>query len=200
MAETFVKTVRKLCYSNRPVSLFRIGIGVLSLAILGFWGCTHPISEGLRRNVDPSITLSKLRQSAEPYLNKQVMFGGVIVDIHNFPDKTEIEVLQKELDFFGYPDRGDASEGRFIFVKEGFLDPEIYAKGRYVTGAGKIEGSRTGKIEDSEYRFPLVKVEELYLWEQFTQGPYYGPYYGHYYGPYFGPYYYGHGFRRYGYW
>ena len=60
------------------------------------------------------------------------------------PEGTEIEVVQKKIDFSGYPEAGDESGGRFIFFKKGFLEPEIYSKGRGVTGVGKFKGTRMG--------------------------------------------------------
>ncbi len=163
-------------------------------------GCAHPISEDLRKSIDPNARLPVIQKNPNQYAEQNVMFGGVIVATRNFPDKTEIEVIQKELDFFGYPSRGDNSEGRFVFVKQGFLEPEIYSKGRYVTGAGKLSGTQTGKVNDLEMELPVIEVAELRLWEDYSKAPYGSYSYPYYYGPYGGPFSpYGRGFRRFGY-
>ncbi len=168
------------------------------LVILG--GCAHPISENLRKSIDPSVSLPVIKQNPNQFANQNVMFGGVIVATRNFPDKTEIEVIQKRLDHFGYPNRGDETEGRFVFVKQGFLEPEIYSKGRYVTGAGKLAGTQSGKVDSREMQLPVIEVAELRLWEEYSKTPYSSYANPYFYGPYGGPFsYYGRGFRRFGY-
>jgi outer membrane lipoprotein len=159
-------------------------------------GCAHPISEDLRKSIDPNASLQIIKQNPNQFTDKNVMFGGVIVATRNFPDKTEIEVIQKSLDSIGYPSRGDETEGRFVFVQQGFLEPEIYSKGRYVTGAGKLAGTQRGKIDNREIQFPVIEVVELRLWEDYSEAPYGNYSYPYYYGPYGGLFFpYGRGFR-----
>lgn len=158
---------------------------LLFIFLVVFVACVHPISEGMRAQIDPTLTFNQILESPDPHLNQPVMFGGVIVKTKSFDNRTEVEVIQKELDWLGYPSREDKTEGRFIFVKEGFLEPEIYSKGRYVTGAGKMTGNRIGKIDNKNYSFPLIEVAELKLWEDFSRSPYYGIYNGPFYRPYY---------------
>ena len=168
-----------------------------ALSLLSGISCTHPISENLRAQIDPNLAFNDLMESPNLNLEKSVMFGGVIVQTRNFDNHTEIEVIQKDLDSFGHPSREDKTEGRFIFVKEGFLEPEVYAKGRYITGAGQLKGTRIEKIDNKNYKYPLIEVTELKLWKDYKRSPYdgyYGPFYPSYslygYGPfrYFGAY------------
>ena len=163
--------------------------------LLAVSACAHPISEAMRAQIDPNLTLSKLLETPDSHLEKPVMLGGIIVKTRTFDNRTEFEVIQKDLDSFGYPSREDKTEGRFIFVKEGFLEPEIYSKGRYITGAGKMTGNRTGKIDNKEYNYPLIEVSELKLWKNYNYSPYYRPFYGPYYGPFYRPYFF-YGFGR----
>jgi len=114
--------------------------------------------------------------------------GGSIVQTRNFPDKSEVEVVQKPLDSYGNLDTGDATLGRFIFRRPGYLESEVYSKGRDIIGAGIIIGSQSGKIGDRDYQFPVIEPEEMNLLPQYPDYPYY---YDWYY-----PYYYGHGFRH----
>ena len=150
-------------------------------------GCAHPISDDLRKNIDHSASLETISRNPNRFTNQNVMFGGVIVATRNFPEKTEIEVIQKNLDSLGYPSRGDETEGRFIFVKQGFLEPEIFSKGRYITGAGKLAGTKNGKIGNLEMELPLIEVAELRLWEDLSKVPYGSYSFPYYYGPYVGP-------------
>jgi len=168
----------------------------LALALFSV-GCAHAISEGLRQQVDPTISFTQVHEAPENYRDQMVMWGGTIAAMRNLENGTELEVAQRQLDTQGAPYYSDNSEGRFIFLHPGFLEPETFKKGRRVTGAGKVIGSKTGKIGDREYRFPLVEVEELRIWEIRQYRNYYSPYWGDpfyypYYRPYYRPHYYPH--------
>lgn len=160
----------------------------LLIVILTCTGCVSAISDRLRSELDPSISFPQLLKSPDAYIGKKVMLGGVIVRTNNYEEGSEIEVIQKELDHTDYPEYGDYSGGRFIFIYKGFLEPEIYAEERKVTGAGRIVGVREGRVGEKVYQFPLIEVEELKLWENADN--YYYPYYYPYY---FGSYGYGYG-------
>lgn len=171
---------------------------ILFLVVLTLFGCAHPIAENLRREADPYLTFAQLFESPDSYVGAKIILGGVIVKTTNYPDRAEIELVQKEINAFGNLMDNDTSKGRFIFINTGFVEPEIYAKGREITGFGKIAGSRMGKVDDREYRYPVIEVEALHLWEKRDPYPYRfnAPYWN-------SPYYYGYPGRRspfYGYW
>lgn len=139
-------------------------------------GCAHPISKGFRNQVDPALSFNQIMQSPNDHVGKKVVWGGTIVKTRNLKNMTEIEVVEKDLDCFGYPSNGDTSRGRFLFRKQGYLEAEIFTKDRMVTGAGTVVASKSGKIGDVEYEFPVIEVEELKLWDQPYPGYGYGPY------------------------
>ncbi|NIV06661.1 MAG: hypothetical protein GWN61_10895 [candidate division Zixibacteria bacterium] len=163
----------------------KLGMLLAFISCVGWAACAHPISDELRARIDPHLTFQQVFERADDFLEKNVMLGGIIVQTKNFENWAEIEVIQKDLDCFGYPSREDKSGGRFIFIKEGFLEPEIWSRGRYVTGAGVAKGTRTGKIDNKDYRYPLIEVAELKLWKNYNypinDGSYYGPFYRPYY-------------------
>ena len=153
------------------------GIAFLLLLV----GCAHPISKGFRNQVDPALSFNQILQSPDTYVGKKVVLGGTIVKTRNLKNVTEIEVVEKDLDCFGYPNFGYESRGRFLFRKQGYLESEIFTKDRMVTGAGTVVASKSGKIGETEYEFPVIEVEELKLWDPPIQSfgfpPYaYGPY------------------------
>jgi len=169
---------------------------VISLILLTCIGCAHPISKGLRESLDPGVSQARLFEDPDAYSGKKVMLGGTIVQTRNYPDTTEIEVVQKGIDAFGYLESGDATMGRFIFRQPGYLESEVYAKDREIVGAGKVVGSKLGKVGDREYRYPVIQAEEVQLSEPYPRYPYYSdpffydpfyPYHPRYY-PYY-PYY-----------
>jgi outer membrane lipoprotein len=170
-------------------------------------GCAHPISKGFRDQVDPALSFNQILQSPNNHVGKKVVLGGMIVKTRNLQNVTEIEVVEKDLDCFGYPSDGDQSRGRFLFRKQGYLEAEIFVKGRMVTGGGTVVGTQSRKIAEVEYEYPVIEVEELTLWDTpgyrypaYGYGPYYPgwgiysyypyyPYPNRFYGPYYYPYY-----------
>lgn len=154
---------------------------LIPLILLTMAACVHPISKGLRETLDPEVGVSGLFESPDNYIGKRVMLGGDIVETRNFPEKSEIEVVQKSVDCQGGVSSGNETLGRFIFRRRGYLESEIYSNGREIVGAGKVVGVRMGKIGGRELRFPVVEAEELHLYETVSQYPhYYEPFYPYY--------------------
>lgn len=130
-----------------------------------FYGCAHVVSEGLRSQVDTSVTPSLLFANPEAYRGKVVILGGDIVKTGNRREGTTIEVIQKPLDYRGRPVVSDRSAGRFLILYDGYLDPVIYQKGKMITVAGEVIGSSLLPLGQMDYSYPLIKSRELYLTE-----------------------------------
>ncbi len=145
----------------------------------------------MRQQVDLSVSPVDIFRAPEAHVGNKVILGGVIVAVHNSKEGSEIEVIQKDLDSTGYPRNADRSLGRFLFRKSGFLEPQIYKKGRKITGAGAVLGVQAGKVGEADYNFPVIDGEELRLLKTYEYYPdpypyYWGPHYpGHYYPRYF---------------
>lgn len=124
-----------------------------------------------------------------------VRWGGVLVDTRNEQNRTCFEVLSRQLDKYMRPLVEDTTSGRFIACTNGFHDPEVYAKGREVTIVGQIQSVEVRKIEEFDYRYPVLEVSDMVLWEKRKtvmryQGGYDPFYYPYYWGrPYWGGYY-----------
>ena len=154
---------------------------ILMVFLLLLSACAHPISKEFRNQVDPAVSLNQILQSPNQYLGKKVVLGGTIVETRNLKNVTEIEVVEKYLNSSGYPKFGYESRGRFVFRKKGYLESETFAKGRILTGGGTLVATKPGKIEHTEYEFPVIEVEELKLWDTPVQSYWFPPYA---YGPY----------------
>lgn len=123
-----------------------------------------------------------------------VRWGGTIIDSKNQESSTCFEVLSRSLDKYLRPKLEDQTAGRFIACKQGFYDPEVFARGREVTLTGHIRNIEVKQVDEFNYRYPVVDVDDLVLWEvreevlviDHPYDPYYYPYYwGH---PYWGYY------------
>ena len=118
-------------------------------------------------------------------LGSKVRWGGVLVDTRNEKDRTCFEVLSRDLDRSMRPQAEDSTAGRFIACTNGFHDPEIYAKGREVTITGQIQDVEMRKIEEFDYRYPVLEITDLVLWEQRKDVIVYDGFYDPFYYPYF---------------
>ncbi len=108
----------------------------------------------------------------ERYANSEVIWGGRIVQVKNFTDHSEIELLAYPLDSSQRPKANDSGNGRFIAVMSGYMEPLDYPAGALMTVSGKLNGSRAGKVGEANYVFPLVSVAQSHVWsaEEMTKG------------------------------
>jgi outer membrane lipoprotein len=109
---------------------------------------------------------AQVAQAPERYGDRDVIWGGRVVQVQNFADHSEVEVLAYPLDKSQRPKTGDASAGRFIAVLPGYVEPLNYPAGAPMTVAGRVSGSRAGKVGDAAYVFPLVAVANSHVWTQ----------------------------------
>lgn len=119
-----------------------------------------------------AATPMQVAQTPENYAHGQVIWGGTVVSVTNFPDHTEIEVLARPLDGSQRPRLNATPNGRFIALLSGYVEPLNYPRGAPVTISGTLDGSRAGKVGEADYVFPLVKVVQSHRWtaDEMAQG------------------------------
>ena len=127
-------------------------------------GCVSSISKEIRSQVDFSVRLNDVREDPENYLDKMVLWAGVIVSAENLKEGTLIEIVQKPTNSEKRPRNVDQSEGRFLALHEGYLDVAIYAEDREVTVAGNIKETRKRPLGEIEYAYPVIYAKEIHLW------------------------------------
>jgi outer membrane lipoprotein len=167
---------------------------LLLTALLALSACTA-IPEQIEGTF-PEISPARVDPSA---FGSNVRWGGVIVGSTAKDSQSCLEILSHELDKYLRPKQEDSTAGRFIACQPGFLDPMVFAGGREITVTGTIERIEVRKVEDFDYRYPVLAVDDLVLWQKRKVVMRYrgfgGPFYDPFYGPYFGPWY-----GRAGYW
>ena len=161
-------------------------VAALIVAAL-FTGCAPAALREVSKEVTPGITVVQVALDPAPFIGKKVLWGGIIVSSENLAKETKLDIVEVPLTSIMKPGNPDLSRGRFIVEHEGFLDSAIYAKGREITVAGEIVGTRKGKIGEMDYTFPVLKGIKLHLWqpreddyyssEIFLHLPFYYPYY-----------------------
>jgi outer membrane lipoprotein len=154
-------------------------------------GCAHVIASNLRMQVPKDLTFAAVLKDPDRFRGEMVIWGGRIIETVNEEGYTRIKVLQIPLDFTGFPEDEEASEGRFLVQVIGYVDPEIYRKGRFITLAAIILGSRREPLGAIEYEYPLLESRQIHLWKNSPgYGVYPAPYWPWYDGniPYLWPY------------
>lgn len=96
-----------------------------------------------------------------------VRWGGTIARVEPHAERTCFEIVGRALDDRARPYLGhDHSTGRFLACRAGFYDPEVFARHRAVTVAGRIDSFESRRIGDYDYRYPRVAAEVIYLWPE----------------------------------
>jgi outer membrane lipoprotein len=62
------------------------------------------------------------------------------------------------------PDVNASSVGRFVAWYPGYLEPEDYAPGRYVSLAGRLDGRVEGSVGETPIVLPYVRTTQVHLW------------------------------------
>jgi outer membrane lipoprotein len=164
--------------------------GLLLAALLAA-GCAGPMSRELIEQADQSLTVDKVMARPEGYVNARVVWGGEILSTSPQESSTVVEISERPLDYQKRPEDEGMSRGRFLARYKGFLDPSVFKYGKDITVIGRITGTDTGRIGEYEYTYPVVSVEEYYLWG--PEAVYSYPpsmYYYYPYTPYYGPWWY----------
>jgi outer membrane lipoprotein len=106
----------------------------------------------------------QVAHSPEQYTKGEVIWGGSVIQVRNFPDHSEIEILSYSLDSSQRPQLKGQALGRFIAVFPGYVEPINYPGGSLITVSGQLNGSRSDAVDQAAYVYPLVNVEQSHLW------------------------------------
>jgi outer membrane lipoprotein len=139
------------------------GLSVL-LLLLVCSACAPAISKHLRQQAEPAVSFAALQTDPGAYQGRIVILGGIIAQVTPQTGGTEVEVVQKPLDYFQEPKSTDTSQGRFLVKADRFLDPLVFRQDRKITVAGAVIGSEVRKLQDMDYRYVLVQGQEIKLW------------------------------------
>jgi outer membrane lipoprotein len=170
-----------------------------SAAIFGMMlisACSSHIPPEIEQPVEGSPSVAQVRGHADRYISQKVRWGGVIVNTENKDNTSQLMIVAFPLDDDGEPRVSDQSSGRFIAVADEFLEPLVYSSDRMITVVGTLIRTETLDIGEFPYEYPVVKVENSYLWpvkevpdyrdyppywwyDPWPYYPYYYPYYPH---------------------
>src|SRR5207247_8006566 len=98
-----------------------------------------------------------------------IVLGGAVLAAKRLKDGTRIEVLQLPLDDSQRPESDrTVSEGRFVALQKGFLDPATLPEGTRVTLVGEVTGAMTLPLAETEYAYPTLETKTLKVWPDWT--------------------------------
>jgi outer membrane lipoprotein len=144
----------------------------------------------------PEITFAQVKAGPESFTGQSVTFGGKVLSARRLKEGTRIEILQLPLSSSSQPITDlSKSQGRFVALQKEFLDPATVPPGTFVNVTGEMAGSVTLPLDETEYTYPLVLINNLRVWAEeelepprigrpFVPGPYWGPYWSPYWSPY----------------
>ena len=161
---------------------------LILLSLVGFMASCAPFSGQIMSQVDEILTFQVVQKDPDRFVGKMILWGGVIAEVTNKQNETDLKITQAELDFEKRPKNLDQSAGRFIVRYAGFLDPAIYQAGREITVAGEVTGKEVLPLGKIEYSYPVILAKEIHLWERLYLRPYYPYYWDPFWGPYGYPY------------
>lgn len=167
--------------------------GILSIfsAVLIFFlfSCAPVLRQDLMSSGSTAVPMSRIKETPLLYAGKLFILGGLIIKTKSTAAGSLIEAVYIPVDSSGYLKGKEYAQGRFLalYPKEmGFLDPEIYRKGREITLAGEFVELRAGRIDEADYTYPVFEIKQIYLWKE--EKDYIPPPYPPYYSPYPYPY------------
>ncbi len=136
--------------------------------LLALAGCASAPLE--TEGVDGGLTPRDVKDHPEGAAGRTVLWGGVIADARNLPERTRLEIVAYPLSQrTQMPDTDAASSGRFRVYVDGYLETAVYGRGRRFTVRADVQGTETGRIDEAEYTFPVVQAEAFELWPERTR-------------------------------
>lgn len=156
---------------------FVIHSGWLAL-ILSVSACSTLIPPEIRQPLEGSPGIGEVRDNADAFLSQKVRWGGVILGTENRQDTSRLTIVAFPLRDDGEPRVSDQSAGRFIAIVDEFLEPLVYARDREITVTGKVLKTETLNVGEFAYEYPVVQVQQYYLWPEQIEPAYidYPPY------------------------
>jgi outer membrane lipoprotein len=140
-------------------------LSLLALALLA--GCTTapPVRTELAAPARTDLPPYRAAE-LEPQPTEEVLWGGMIIEVRNRAEQTEIEVLAYPLDRRQRPMLKAPTEGRFIAQLPGYVERYDYPEGRFVTLRGHLRGRREALIDEKLYVYPVVEASDVHLWKR----------------------------------
>jgi outer membrane lipoprotein len=122
-------------------------------------------------NVVKDVPPLQAEEHFNQYRGTKVLWGGVIINSTNTKDGTQFEIVAYPLNSHMKPQTDENTQGRFIAEYGHYLETTEYSPGRRVTVVGELTKTQQGKIGETVYTYPVVHIEQLFLWPTAAERP-----------------------------
>lgn len=116
------------------------------------------------RDVVITVTPQQAIAEYQHLKGEKVLWGGVIINSTNLQNSTLLEILAYPLDSNQKPNQSKRPLGRFLAEQQGYLETMDYTDGKLVTVTGSLISIKQGRVGESDYQYPLIDIENIYLW------------------------------------
>ena len=106
---------------------------LITIDLLFLFGCftITPLAPSyFRESLNPMIPFWQIYQDTNQHIGENMLVGGVIAEIRNYPQKTELEIIQKPLNDNDIPIKSAYSSIKFLALYDGYLDRLLFTPGR----------------------------------------------------------------------
>jgi outer membrane lipoprotein len=112
------------------------------------------------------VSFETASKSVDNGIGQKARWSGVIADVKNLKQSTQIDVLYYPATSIGRPNTSKEPIGRFRVIVPKFLDPVLYVKGKAITALGTLKEKESDKIGEYEYAYPTISDATVYLWSK----------------------------------
>lgn len=149
------------------IQFIKVSLVLIIVALLNACATTPEFdTSGVNLSLVPNEDSAK----DESMIGTHVIWGGVIINTENLEQVTRLEVLAYPLDSDQRPNLDKAPMGRFLAERDGYLETEDYAQGSMITLTGTLLQPSPGRIGESKYVYPVMHVDQLFLWPKRSRG------------------------------
>lgn len=134
---------------------------IIMLFALTLTACGTTSSTGGRYG---AVQLEQVMSAVDSHIGQSVRWGGKIIEVKNFQDYSQIQLVQFPLNRRGRPIETDESQGRFFVRSNAFLDPEIFKVGTMLTVNGEVVDKATLKVDQKDLVLPVVTIADTQRW------------------------------------
>ena len=139
---------------------------ILSLLVMILLTACSATKPSIYAKPNNDISYQQVHQSIDTYQGQTVRWGGIIAQVANYENFSELTIVQFPLTRHGIPITTRESAGRFVVRSDQFLDPIIYSPEKRVTFVGTVESSQMQKVDQKMLSLPVILPEESHVWPQ----------------------------------
>ncbi len=145
------------------MKFYRLAVMAVVLPVVLLTGCVSIPNAIQGHSALPQQDLHRVMNAPSLYVGQESRFGGKVVKVFNHDNITRLEIMAQPLDEGARPILGSAASGRIYADVPSFIDPE-QLNNKYITVLGTIDRVETGKIDQQNYQFLVVKVSGYQRW------------------------------------